>query len=84
MQGLVFFCLSNARPWHKPVCPCWVLCPTGEEEDEGLTSLIREQISPCDPKNSGAGSPWVWGHGPTGLGQPHGCGVPTPCGPSAA
>ena len=44
MQGLVSCCLSNARPWHEPVCPCRVLCLTGEEEeeDEGLTSLIQD------------------------------------------
>lgn len=66
-------CLSNPPPWNEPVCPCQALCPSGEEEDEGegLTSLIQNQmaqrtqvLAPLgrgDTDPQGWGSPWLWG-----------------------
>lgn len=71
MQEPTSCCLSNAHPWHEPVCPCWVLWPAGVEEvdDGGLTPLIQDQISPFVPKYMCAGSFWAWGQALTGLGM---------------
>lgn len=61
MQGAVSCWLSNAHCWHKSACSAGAVPHlVGEEEGEGLPSLLQSQISKSGLKDLNDGSFWVW------------------------